>query len=558
MARSNRLTLCIAGTLATGCALPGMTADYDAGITGVAGANGGGTHAGGSGPIGGSANAGGASNLGGGMSNAGGSSSAGGAISAGGSSQQGGTKSAGGSSTVGGASTPGGSVSIGGAITAGGATGTGGVTATGGLASTGGNRPTGGAANVGGATSTGGVPSTGGAKPTGGTTSTGGVPSTGGSSSNMPTATAVSAGWGHTCALINDGSMRCWGNDCNGELGDGVVNPDCSVTNVISAKPVKVLNITQATAIAAGGYHTCAIITNGGVKCWGYNGYGQLGDGTQSDSSVPVDVFGISSATAIVAGTYHTCAILADSSVRCWGENSSYELGNGGSADSPIPVTVQTDHANPPSLLKQVTSIASNTYTRTGTHTCAMVSGGTMYCWGPDGYGQLGDQTTIDSDIALRVAGIQAASISAGNSQSCAMLSDGSVHCWGYGGLGDLGDGKGVDSLAPVVASLMARASALASGGDHSCVILANSNSTVQCWGYNYYGQVGDGTSGINRLSPVDVKTLAQVKSISGGSTHTCAIVAGGAVYCWGDSTFGQLGTGITSLSTIPGLVSGF
>jgi alpha-tubulin suppressor-like RCC1 family protein len=187
-----------------------------------------------------------------------------------------------------------------------------------------------------------------------------------------------------------------------------------------------------------------------------------------------------------------------------------------------------------------------------------MNSSGNMFCWGPDDFGQLGDQTNNDSNIALRVTGIQATAISAGSSQSCALLSDGSVRCWGYGGWGDLGDGKSTESLVPVTVQLSSSASAIASGGDHSCAILTNANSTIQCWGYNSYGQVGDGTSGTNRPAPVNVLTLTQAKSIACGTNHSCAIVAGGAVYCWGDSELGQLGTGNSTQGTVPGLVSGF
>jgi len=316
------------------------------------------------------------------------------------------------------------------------------------------------------------------------------------------------------------------------------------------------LNISQATAVSTGGYHTCAIVGSGNVKCWGFNAHGQLGDGTLSDSSTPVDVIGITSAKAIVAGEYHSCAALTDGSVACWGEDSNNELGDGDSADSPAPVNVQIDRKTPPTLLGNANSVSASTAYWRGTHTCALTSNGAIYCWGLDSYGQLGDQGNTNSNIALRVPNIVATAVGAGAYSTCALLSGGSVRCWGSGTSGELGDGKGTDSLTPVTVSLTVSATVLAKGSDHGCVILGNATHTVQCWGLNDSGQLGD-ASFTQRNSPVDVRNLSQATALSSGYKHTCAVVAG-AVYCWGDSTFGQLGSGNTTLSSIPKLVTGF
>ncbi len=314
----------------------------------------------------------------------------------------------------------------------------------------------------------------------------------------------------------------------------------------------------SVTAISAGGRHTCAITSMGGVQCWGQNDSGQLGDGTTADSSVPVDAAGLASGiVAISSGSMHACALTTGGAALCWGKDSG-QLGTGAAtnASSPTPAPVCADAACT-TPLTAIIAIAAG-----GSHTCAVTSAATVKCWGDNEDGQLGDGTQAASDTPVDVVGITTATaITTGESHSCALTSAGAAVCWGSNGEGQIGDDRacGRRCIAPSqVAGLESGVTAISAGGLHTCALL--DDGTVRCWGFNFEGQSGDGTSANIRVTPVPVTGLGGILAISANGSfrgHTCAITAAGGVACWGDNANGQLGDGTTEDRAEPVAVAG-
>ena len=262
---------------------------------------------------------------------------------------------------------------------------------------------------------------------------------------------SISAGQVHTCALTSAGGVMCWGENGNGALGNG--------SFVQSAVPVAVSGLSsRVTAISAGAGYTCALTSAGGVMCWGNDVYGVLGINNPTISNRPVAVSGLSSGvTAISAGEFHACALTSAGSVMCWGDNSSGELGDNSTTASAVPVVVS-------GLSSKVTAISASVSPNCiavsdggsfcgGTdHTCALTSAGIVMCWGYNGTGQLGDNSTTESNVPVAVSGLSSgvAAISAGASHTCALTSAGGVMCWGDNVYGELGNNSGAESDVPV------------------------------------------------------------------------------------------------------------
>jgi alpha-tubulin suppressor-like RCC1 family protein len=353
-----------------------------------------------------------------------------------------------------------------------------------------------------------------------------------------PLGAIVAGGLGHTCALPGNGTVRCWGNDDRGQLGNGS-------GNVNSLTPVTVAGITTATSVGAGTRFACAGLADGTVRCWGSNVYGQLGNGTLvASSSSPVPVTGITTADAVTVGAFHACARLTDGTLRCWGWNQDGQLGNGtqGSSTTPVPVT---------GITTAVTVAAGVN------HTCAGLLDGTLRCWGLNGFGELGDGTTNYSATPVPVVGISTATtVVAANDHSCAGLADGTLRCWGRGEWGRLGDGTTTDSSTPVPVTGIATAITLAATSASTCAGLAD--GTVRCWGRNFLGALGDGTT-IDSSTPVPVTGIATATSVGAGADafHHCARLADTTLRCWGYNPWGQLGNGATTNSSIPVVVIG-
>ena len=250
---------------------------------------------------------------------------------------------------------------------------------------------------------------------------------------------------GHTCAVLDNGSALCWGKNNVGQLGNGIPGSDSPI-------PVAVNGLGPVKSISAGSSHTCALLDNGSAMCWGDNSYGQLGNnniGGSSDSSyeslydsaTPVHVSFDQPVKSISAGTFHTCAILDNNSAMCWGYNSSGQLGNGiYGSNSPIPVAVNG--------LGPVKSISAGTF-----HTCAILSDDSLKCWGGNGNGQLGNgaASSVNAVTPVSVSGLSGVkAISAGSFHTCALLSNQRAKCWGKNDWGQLGNGSsGTDNATP-------------------------------------------------------------------------------------------------------------
>ena len=349
-------------------------------------------------------------------------------------------------------------------------------------------------------------------------------------------AVSVAAGGEHTCAVLSYGGIECWGRNNYGQLGNN------STTN--SPTPVAVGGITTAVSVTAGQYHTCALLADGTARCWGYNNNGQLGNNSVTASSVPVTVSGLAGASAISSGFAHSCAVIAAGAMRCWGDNAYGQLGNNSTADSHVPVAVQSAAA--------ATQIVTGRY-----HTCATTSAG-VQCWGRNNYYQLGDGSTTTRLVPVTIAGITASSIVAGWDNTCAVLTNRTIDCWGRNNNGQLGDGTTTTRQTPTPVTGIATGAAVSSGRYHTCAVLTS--GIADCWGYNNSGQIGDNST-TTRTTATPAGTLATVTQIAtGGNTgtveHTVALLTDGTVYCWGENASGQLGNGGTVDSHVPALAS--
>lgn len=338
----------------------------------------------------------------------------------------------------------------------------------------------------------------------------------------------LAAGGHHSCALTAAGGAKCWGTNWGGQLGDG--------TTTLRLTPVSVAGLSSGFAIAAGLAHSCAV-TAGGVKCWGRNDYGQLGDGTATDRQTPVPVTGLSSGVvAIAAGSSHSCTLTAAGGVKCWGANWSGQLGDGTTTDRKTPVAVTR-------LTSGVVAITTGE-----SHSCALTAAGGVKCWGSNGYGQLGDGTTTERHTPGGVTGLtHVVAIATGTGHGCALTAAGGVKCWGLNGQGQLGDGTRSQRLTPVaVTGLTSGVVAIAAGDAHSCAL--TSEGAVKCWGSNGNGQLGDGSTADWKLTPVAVAGLSSgVVAVAAGDYHNCALTAAGHVKCWGANWNGQLGDGAST-----------
>jgi len=395
-----------------------------------------------------------------------------------------------------------------------------------------------------------------------------------------PAAGQLDVGLYHSCALLAGGQVRCWGFNSSGQLGYGSTSTVGATQTPASVGPVDLGAGRSATEVSAGDVHTCALLDNGTVLCWGFGGDGRLGYGNTSnigDKQTPGSVGPVSlggAAKAITAGGAHTCAILNDGSVRCWGFGGAYQMNSGGdgrlgygntSNVGDTPATTP-DKEGPVYLGTGRTAVAISAG---NSHTCAILDNGDVLCWGFGADGRLGygdtnavgstPQTVPGNHGVVPLGGHKATAISAGNSHTCAILDDGSVRCWGFGGNGELGYGNQAnagntpattpDQEGAVYLGANRHAVAISAGGAHTCAIL--DNGSVLCWGYAADGRLGYGNTSNagdtpattpGQLGPVDLGSGRTAVAISAGGSHTCAQLDNGAVRCWGYGGDGRLG----------------
>jgi alpha-tubulin suppressor-like RCC1 family protein len=308
--------------------------------------------------------------------------------------------------------------------------------------------------------------------------------------------------------------------------------------------PVTVAGMAGAdvTQVSASGDHSLALLSNGTVEAWGDNFSGQLGDGTSgrnADHSTPGTVKDLRNVRAVAAGGSHNLALRNDGTVWAWGVNLFGQLGNGTpGTGSSTPVMAR---------LTNVKAIAAG-----GAHGLALRNDGTVWAWGRNDFGQLGNgEPGISSPFPVRVAGLDnVKAIAAGSKYSLALLNDGTVRAWGRNDFGQLGNGTpGTGSSTPVMARLT-NVKAVAAGGDHALALL--NDGTVRAWGANDFGQLGNGESGTRSFTPVAVLGLKDVSLIAAGRFHSLAYPRRGPVTTWGLNDHGQLGDGSTTARTVP------
>jgi len=344
-------------------------------------------------------------------------------------------------------------------------------------------------------------------------------------------AVAIAAGTTHSCAVLAEGTVECWGDNSWGELGDG--------TTSWSPRPVVVKGIDNAVAATAGSQDTCTLLADQTVRCWGDNVYGELGNGSNTPSSVPVQVSGLTGVTAIAAdfgngNTQSVCAVKSDHTVWCWGRNAEGELGAGvigGSSSTPVPVAG----------ISHAVAISG------GLHAfCALLDNGSVSCWGANNVDQLGTGQPTNQPSAVPVYpdlnGIR--SVGNGGDATCAVFTSGGMRCWGYGHQGQIGNGDVQSAHTPAHVTGITTATATTSGSDHECALLTGGDA--QCWGDNTYGQLGSSQPVAYSATPTPVSGLHHVAAIAARGWHTCALTSDGRVLCWGANSAGELGDGST------------
>jgi alpha-tubulin suppressor-like RCC1 family protein len=341
---------------------------------------------------------------------------------------------------------------------------------------------------------------------------------------------------------LQDDTVQCWGKGSFGKLGNN------SQSDNLVPLPLQYLKGNIKNLVLSDN-HSCALLTNGLVQCWGGNLYGALGESdltlTRLTPSTPLSYYGgLSNSSQITTGTSHTCILMGGGFPKCFGNNTSGQLGIGTNTSTSTPSFVQ----NLPALVSQI-ALGDN-------HSCFLGTDGLVYCTGDNSNGQLGNGTTNSQSVVSTVNGISGnAKIASGKNHMCAITVDGSLYCWGMNSNGQLGVNNTIKQLSPKsVVGLSESLTDVVAGRTHTCAL--GKSKAVYCWGANNYGQLGMNNY-VSSYIPTKVNSLSgvNVTKVIAGEYHTCAQADDKTMYCWGANESGQLGNNTLTKSSIPILV---
>lgn len=378
--------------------------------------------------------------------------------------------------------------------------------------------------------------------------------------------TQVATGGTHTCALDSDGTAYCWGSNSSGQLGNGTTD-DSSTPVAVATTGALAGKSMLSLSLGASGY-SCGLASDNQAYCWGSNSYGGIGSGSASSSEpqpVAVSRTGVlagKTINSLSSGSGHSCAIASDNFGYCWGWNNNGQLGDGTTTNSSTPVPVARTGVLAGKTLKSISAGSG--------FTCAIASDNLAYCWGLNGWGQLGNSSTTSSlsPVAVSRTGVLAGktmkSVVLGGEHACAVASDNYAYCWGGNASGKLGNGTtSANSTTAttvvrtgVLSGKTIRAISAAQSGGHVCVLA--SDNQAYCWGQNDRGQLGNNTTSSSSTSaPVTVYTAGvlagkTLTGVSANGRHTCATTTDANLYCWGNNSDGRFGNGTLTSSSVP------